>query len=69
VAVRRGKPDALLDEVAFCARLGWTWTQLQEQPAWFVERMNVYLEAVDDEAERARRRGEEELKQKMGLMR
>jgi len=69
VAVRRGKGDPLIDEVTFCARLGWTWTDLQEQPAWFVERVATYLAALDEKMEREKERQEKDLKDKLGRLR
>jgi len=55
--------------VAFCVRLGWTWTDLMEQPAWFVERMAVYLQALDEKIEREKERQEQDLRDKLGRMR
>ena len=68
MAVRRGKGDPLIDDVAFCARLGWTWTDLQEQPNWFVERMAVYLQALDEKSEREKERQERELKERLNRL-
>lgn len=47
-AVKRGKPAAEAEEAAICAATGWTWTELQSQPAAFVERLGAYLGAVAD---------------------
>ena len=47
-AVKRGKPAAEAEEAAICAATGWTWTELQGQPAAFVERLGAYLGAVAD---------------------
>jgi len=69
VAVKRGKPDPIIDEVAFCIRLGWTWTDLQEQPVWFVERVAMYLAALDEKMEREKERQEKDLRDKLERMR
>jgi hypothetical protein len=55
--------------VAFCARLGWTLTDLLEQPNWFVERMAVYLRELDEKMEREKERQEQDLREKLGRMR
>ena len=60
-AVKRGKPSPLLEDVALCAAMGWTHEDLAAQPARFVEKLGVYLEAVGDAQDRERRRLEEEL--------
>ena len=60
-AVRRGKPSPLTDDVTLCVTMGWTLDQLVSQPAEFVERLSVYLEAVAGMQDRERRRLEEEL--------
>ena len=36
------------EEAAICAAMGWTWGELQAQPAAFVTRLGVYLGAVVD---------------------
>jgi len=59
--VKRGKPSPLTGDVALCLATGWTLDQLEAQPAAFVERLNIYLEAVFDVQDRERRRLEEEL--------
>ncbi len=61
-AVKRGKPQPLVDDVALCARMGWTWEQLASQPARFVDRLTVYLGAVDDAQSREQSRLEEEIR-------
>jgi len=45
MAVKREKPEPLLDDVILCATMGWTWQELMRQPAEFVERLKVYLNA------------------------
>ena len=60
-AVKRGKPSPLTEDVALCAAMGWTHGELMAQPAGFVERLGVYLEAVAGVQDRERRRLEEEL--------
>jgi len=61
-AVKRGKPSPLLDDVSLCATMGWTSEELNAQPARFVERLGVYLEAAADIREREERRLEDELR-------
>jgi len=68
VAVRRGKGDPLIDEVAFCGRLGWNLPDLYEQPNWFVERMATYLQAQDEKMEKERERQERDLKEKLNRL-
>jgi hypothetical protein len=60
-AVRRGKPSPLTEDVALCVTMGWTLDQLVAQPAGFVERLSIYLEAVAGMQDRERQRLEEEL--------
>src|SRR4030042_861727 len=60
-AVRRGKPSPLTEDVALCVTMGWTLDQLVAQPAEFMERLSIYLEAVAGMQDRERRRLEEEL--------
>ncbi|HUV34862.1 MAG TPA: hypothetical protein VMW22_08000 [Candidatus Desulfaltia sp.] len=59
--MKRGKPSPLTEDVALCAAMGWTHGELMTQPAGFVERLGVYLEAVAGVQDRERRRLEEEL--------
>jgi len=59
--VKRGKPEPLLDDVSLCVQMGWTHEELMAQPARFVERLRVYLDALGDRQERERRRLEEEI--------
>jgi len=59
--VKRGKPEPLLDDVSLCVQMGWTYEELMAQPARFVERLRVYLDALGDLQERERRRLEEEI--------
>ncbi len=42
--------------------MGWTWEELNAQPARFVERLGVYLGALVDEREREGRRLEDEFR-------
>ena len=58
--MKRGKPEPLLDDVSLCVQMGWTHEELMAQPAQFVERLRVYLDALGDRQERERRRLEEE---------
>ena len=59
--MKRGKPEPLLDDVSLCVQMGWTYEELMAQPARFVERLRVYLDALGDLQERERRRLEEEI--------
>lgn len=68
-AVKRGKPSPLTEDVALCLATGWTLDQLEAQPAGFVERLSVYLEAVADVQDRERRKLEEELDRLRGKAR
>ena len=59
--MKREKPEPLLDDVNLCVQMGWTHGELMAQPARFVERLRVYLDALGDRQERERRRLEEEI--------
>ena len=59
--MKRGKPEPLLDDVSLCVQMGWTHEELMGQPARFVERLRVYLNALGDRQERERRRLDEEI--------
>jgi hypothetical protein len=69
MAVKRGKPEPLLEDVSLCARMGWTLNQLRRQPARFVEVLGVYLGALDDMQSRENRRLTEEFESKMRRLR
>jgi hypothetical protein len=60
-AVKREKPEPLLDDIALCIQMGWTWGQLQGQPVRFVEKLRIYLGALADRQSREQRRLEEEV--------
>jgi len=60
-AVKRGKPEPLLDDVTLCVQMGWTHGELVRQPARFVEKLRVYLDALGDKQDKERRRLEEEM--------
>ncbi|MBN2335953.1 hypothetical protein JXL21_10385 [Candidatus Bathyarchaeota archaeon] len=60
--MKRGKPSPLLDDVALCVSMGWTYEELVAQPARFVERLGVYLETLADARDREERRLEDELR-------
>lgn len=45
MAVKREKPEPLLDDVILCVTMGWTREELMRQPAEFVDRLKVYLNA------------------------
>ena len=59
--MKREKAEPLLDDVALCVQMGWTHGELMGQPARFVERLRVYLDALGDKQAREQRRLEEEL--------
>ena len=61
LAVKRGAPDPLLDDVSICVQLGWTHDELMDQPARFIDRVKVYLNTVADMQRRETERLEEEL--------
>lgn len=58
MAVKRGKPEPLLDDVLLCLQTGWTYQELSRQPSRFVEKVRIYLNAENRrrlrEAERMR---------------
>ena len=60
-AVKREKPEPLLDDVALCVQMGWTHEELQRQPVRFVEKLRIYLGALADRQSREQRRLEEEI--------
>ena len=66
--MKREVAEPLLDDVGLCLQMGWTHGELMEQPARFVERLRVYLDALADRQERERRRLEEELDRLKGRM-
>lgn len=45
MAVKREKPEPLLDDIILCVTMGWTHEELMQQPAEFVDRLKVYLKA------------------------
>ena len=59
--MKREKPEPLLDDVSLCVQMGWTHGELVRQPARFVEKLRIYLDAVAYKEERERRRLEEEI--------
>jgi len=60
-AVKREKPEPILDDVSLCVNMGWTWNELQRQPARFVEKLRTYLNAVADKQIREQRRLDDEI--------
>jgi len=50
-AMRRGKPHPSLLEFRLCKEMGWTKTQLDRQPAKFVETCIVILSEIDRQTE------------------
>ena len=69
MAVKRGKPEPILEDVSLCVRMGWTLGQLRRQPAGFVEVLRVYLGAVDDVQSRENRRLTEDVEAKIRRLR
>jgi len=59
--VKRGKAEPLLDDVSLCVQMGWTHEELMKQPARFVERLRVFLDAMGDKQAREQRRLEEDI--------
>ena len=59
--MKREKPEPLIDDVALCVQMGWTHEDLMRQPARFVEKLRIYLDAVGDKQAREQRRLEDEL--------
>jgi hypothetical protein len=45
--------------------MGWTLTELRDQPARFIEILTAYLAAVDDQQIRERGRANEELQSRL----
>lgn len=43
MAVKRNKAEPLTEDVALCVIMGWTYDELMNQPAEFVERLQIYL--------------------------
>ena len=60
-AVKREKPEPLLDDVVLCVQMGWTWDELKRQPNRFVEKLRTYLGAVADRQAREQRLVEDEV--------
>ena len=50
--MKRGKPEPLIAEVAFCVRLGWTLDELYSSPTRFIELIQIYLNTESDIAQR-----------------
>lgn len=55
-----------IEDLAICTAMGWTAEQLQEQPARFIERLALYLDALARERIREQRRHLEQLR-RLGL--
>ena len=60
-AVKRGRVNPLVEDVALCAELGWTWQMLRDQPVRFIERLGIYLGTLSDIQSREQNRLEDEL--------
>jgi hypothetical protein len=60
-AATTGKADNVFD-LAICAAMGWTADQLANQPAAFIERLGLYLDALARERQREQRRAEERIR-------
>ena len=59
--MKREKPEPLIDDVALCVQMGWTHGELTGQPVRFVEKLQIYLDALAEKQDRERRRLEEEI--------
>ena len=59
--MKREKPEPLIDDVAICVQRGWTHVELTGQPVRFVEKLQIYLDALAEKQDRERRRLEEEI--------
>ena len=58
-AATQGNPD---EDLAICVAMGWTADMLHAQPARFIERLVIYLDALAREREREQRRHLEQLR-------
>ena len=65
MAVKREKPEPLLEDVILCSTLGWTYQELIGQPAKFVEKMKIYLNILDTK----KAREQEQLREEFERMR
>lgn len=65
MAVKREKPEPLLEDIVLCLQTGWTWNDLQAQPAQFVERMRIYLWAVAEKQRQESQQAENDLRRKL----
>jgi heme exporter protein D len=65
VAVKREKSEPLLEDVALCVQMGWSFTELEAQPVQFVERLKIYLAAVADRQRRESQQAENDLRRKL----
>jgi len=61
MAVKREKPEPLLDDVILCLTMGWTWQELVRQPAEFVDRLKIYLNAESRKRQREMERMKSEI--------
>ena len=59
--MKREKLEPLIDDVALCVQMSWTHEELKRQPARFVEKLQIYLDALADKQDRERRRLEGEI--------
>ena len=59
--MKREKPEPLIDDVALCVQMGWTHGELMRQPARFVEKLQIYLDALADKQDQERHRLKEEI--------
>ncbi len=55
MAMKRNKAEPLIEDVAICLTMGWTYSELMRQPAEFIERLQIYLNTQADIQERERR--------------
>ena len=58
--MRRGKPHPALTEFRLCKEFGWTKTQLDRQPAKFVETCIVILNEMDRQTEEEMQKAKQE---------
>jgi len=58
--MRRGRPHPSLLEFRICKEMGWTKTQLDRQPAKFVETCIVILNEIDRQNEEEMKKAERE---------
>ena len=65
MAVKREKPEPLLEDITLCLQTGWSLTEMETQPAQFVERMRIYLWALAEKQRRENQKAENDLRRKL----